>query len=79
MLNVLVIMLFPVLNLFGGGKNSLQNSLGKSIVSVTSADTFSLYIINIITCVRMRAIVSYAQYACPFVWKNNYKYIFINN
>ena len=67
MLNVLVIMLFPVLNLFGGGKNSLQNSLGKSIVSVTSADTFSLYIINIITCVRMRGPSSYAHYACPLV------------
>ena len=46
MLNMLVIMLFPVLNLFGGGNNSLQKSSSKQFVSVRSADTFSLSIIN---------------------------------
>lgn len=67
MLNMLVIMLFPVLNLFGGGNNSLQKSSSKQFVSVRSADTFSLYIISIITCVRMRGPSSYAHYACPLV------------
>ena len=67
MLNMLVIMLFPVLNLFGGGNNSLQKSSSKQFVSVRSADTFSLSIINIITCVRMRGPSSYAHYACPLV------------
>ena len=66
-LNLLVIILLSAQTLCGGGKNSLQNSLGKSIVSVTSADTFSLYIINIITCVRMRGPSSYAHSACLLV------------
>lgn len=67
MLNMLVIMLFPVLNLFGGGKHPLQKSSSKQFVSVHSADTFFLSIINIITCVRMRGPSSYAHYACPLV------------
>ena len=67
MLNMLVIMLFPVLNLFGGGNNSLQKSSSKQFVSVRSADTFFLYLFNIITCVRMRGPSSYAHYACPLV------------
>lgn len=67
MLNMLVIMLFLVLNLFGGGNNSLQKSSSKQFVSVRSADTFSISIINIITCVRMRDPSSYAHYACPLV------------
>ena len=46
MLNMLVIMLFPVLNLFGGGNNSLQKSSSKQFVSVRSADTFFLYLFN---------------------------------
>ena len=46
MLNLLVIMLFPVLNLFGGGNNSLQKSSSKQFVSVRSADTFFIYLFN---------------------------------
>ena len=46
MLNMLVIMLFSVLNLFGGGNNSLQKSSSKQFVSVRSADTFFLYLFN---------------------------------
>ncbi len=78
-LNLLVITLLPVLNLCGGGKISLQKSLSKQFVSGRSADTFFLYLFNKLRAYACEAIVSYAQYACPFVWKNNYKYIFINN
>ncbi len=45
-LNLLVITLLPVLNLCGGGKISLQNSLSKQFVSGRSADTFFLYLFN---------------------------------
>lgn len=69
MLNMLVIMLLPALNLFGGGNNSLQKSSSKQFVSVRSADTFFLYLFNI-TCVRMRGPSSYAHFACPFAWRN---------
>ena len=44
--NLLVIMLLPALNLFGGGKYCLQQSSSKQFVSVRSADTLFLYLFN---------------------------------
>ena len=45
-LNLLVIMFLPALNLCGGGKISLQKSLSKQFISALSADTFFLYLFN---------------------------------